>query len=244
MCSSRILIPLTLCLLAAPGPRVAAAREQPPCPKLRGTYPSPRWTDLVALTSLAGVKARLAARIRWPSGSEQPRRRSPTSCKEFLALADEGKVDLVDATDEQILAELTLRCRPLALLGKARPSPRSHLRALRLDRQPLTWLPPLNVQSSSEVEKLKKQPRSWGSHDAEAKVSASCATRAVVTTSHDDTEVRLVALGDLDGDGIEDALLHVDNDLSRGGGSMRTRRLVLATRRRPGALLEVLREWF
>jgi WD40 repeat protein len=241
-------------------PEAKTAVEPPPplasCPALpTRPGPEPRWTAQVELASRAEIPARLArpfprdARIAFYDHEHDPdaaRRRVPRTCAEYLALFDGGRASAYGGRNVvgAVASMLMVRCRTLALLAKARPARRSFLTDLRLDRDPLALLPPLPAPSdAAEAERVRRERVTWAASDPRPKVRSRCPTRLMVTTPVDETDVEILALGDFDGDGLEDVLLLVSWDASRQGGAGSTTDLTLATRRAGDLPLEVLSEW-
>lgn len=182
------------------------------------------------------------------AGEEQP----PVmlgSCRDYLDVADQ-QVRPVEGGGGglafSIFQARVLSCEAMALTLAAQPAVVSHLRGLVFDEtlpDQLPWEVAMIISSAEAGRIATGRPQAtWREALFEPLTGfSSCGTYCGhYSDPGSEQAVSLVARGDFDGDGIEDVLLGSYDAAT--GGSYRTTRMLLLTRREPGGRVELVRE--
>lgn len=212
-----------------------------------------RWSKAIELKSLADLDAAMHAKLR-PNKSEltlvAPNggtdKRAVDDCELYSKAIGEGYTaeSTFEITQESFFKQ---RCTPLRFLREARPSARSYVNELRLDRDPLEILPAsmnLEMEGPSDAQKAEiARGASLKSYSPKLKVTKRSATSVTFLEPESKIEstVEIVARGDLDHDGIEDVLLFQSRRSLE--GSFRGYEQVAATRRSASGALVVVRSF-
>lgn len=166
------------------------------------------------------------------------------SCADYLQVKGSA-LHAVDPTDEAPFMVLTRMCDASAAILEAKPAEQSHLNNIKFDATLPKALPIEFVLVTSVVDRgrlLNKYPRAhWGDVEEITAVETCGAHCAVYSSAGAKQEVRLVARGDFDSDGISDILVSSLDSLE--DGTYSALRLFLLTRRQKDGELELLREF-
>lgn len=166
------------------------------------------------------------------------------SCSEYFHVQNLA-LHPADPTDEAPFSVLTRMCDASAAILGARRAKRSHLDSLSLDAALPAMLPAefaLDVSVSEREQLRQRSPEANWADVEEITGAESCGEHCVVYLSEGvRQEVRLLARGDFDGDGLADVMLSCRDSVE--DGSYSALRMFLLTRRRVGGDLELLREF-
>lgn len=123
-------------------------------------------------------------------------------------------------------------------LRHAKPSRRSHVAGLRLDRLRLGELPAEMTPIVSGEQQQAAQIKKHGWADRTARITEAQAFKLVITGDDGKATFWTAGWGDFNGDGLEDVLLGAYYDFAPGSLSYGT--TVIVTRRAPGGRLELV----
>ncbi len=161
---------------------------------------------------------------------------------EGVALED---LDVTATIELQPARARLLRCRALKKVTQARPSRVSHVRDLFSTKAlgnvlPADLAPTFAPGEDEERSRAGREGRTWSSVDRKVRFEADPDRKETLRVQGNGVSgiLALWALGDFNGDGIEDAV--VDRSMSPEGGSAVDMTTFLLTRTRPGGVLTVL----
>ena len=167
------------------------------------------------------------------------------SCIDYLEVADRRVRPIHGAPAWVIFEARALNCQAARLTLEAQVPALSYLRPLAFDDtlpDRLPWQAAM-ILSEREQERIaaERPDASWREALFIPGTSfTSCGTHCgVYSQAGAEQTVRLLARGDYDGDGIEDVLLSSLDAVK--GGSFRTMRMFVLTRRQPGGRIELVR---
>jgi len=165
------------------------------------------------------------------------------SCLDLLRLRAAGH-EPATALDESPYLDRAVPCTALRALGKARPARVDYLAGFQLTAAARRYLPPdlehsLSDDDASKVAAQSKAGKSWLDVNPTSQVQQADGQLTVRDESANVT-VRILARGDLDGDGVQDLLVETNDAATE--GTYRSARLYVLTRRSLGARLDVVEE--
>jgi hypothetical protein len=206
------------------------------------------WSPSLKLASLHEIGPRLDRPFDAPidvtvAGGGGPPQQA-TSCTTYFALRASG-FEAATVVDTAALKLEGAACHTVRALATARPATRDSLRDFRLDDAALSQLPPsLGPQPSpTDLEGRRRATgagKSWAAYDPRARLTATDATHARVTSGGSTTEIEILARADFDGNGTDDLLV---STVSYGNeGSWREVRLHMLTRAPGKSVLELAQE--
>jgi hypothetical protein len=225
---NRLLVSGTLISLIACGPKLSPAAAPPAAAE---TVPA-WWSPQLALADLGAISAELDKPFDEPlemvkSGAPQPE--PMAGCRDYLRLRPQG-YEPTDPTAWGWMHELGARCQSLIVLQRVKPSRDDGLSSLLASADLLARLPAALAvaQSPDELKRRTSAARAGqtlNAYDPAAKIKEQSATNAVIESADMTTKLDLIARGDFNGDGAQDALIR---SFSHGSeGSWFDQRLVL-----------------
>ncbi len=242
---------LRLALLAV----VACARvSQPPvsgpAPAPVGTAPVV-WAPALDLPSLGELPARLAARFPEPfdvavlGADGSPKQASMPNCAAYFDLRPKGYEPL-SQPDLAAMKTAGATCWALKALEMAKPAAARPLRPFPLTETVLARLPPLLGPTGMPADRerrvrAKSEGKTWGAFDPDARVVPKSDWAAQVKGKDWTTDLDVLALGDLNGDGVDDMLIAEASTGSEGSWSEVRLRLLSTVEGNP--LLHVVKEY-
>jgi hypothetical protein len=176
--------------------------------------------------------------------------RTPQTCREWYAMHAAG---YEPRTTVEIGADdvARVRCGTLTLLTRVKPSVSSYVRDIAFTSPTLLSLLPAELATavSDEQNQRRRAAAARGTtlaqYDPRAKVTSSSDLSVQILEADGQSAILLKreALGDFDGDGVEDMVLSVVNAMTR--GTLRSTRLLVFTRKSAtGPLQDITPEGF
>ena len=167
------------------------------------------------------------------------------SCVDYLAIERE-QVDTENPIDQRALLYIEARCQALRMLRDARPSARSFLNALKVDRTAPNLLPAefyLDLSPDEErlVQAAARGGRTWRSIDPKVRGRLNPDGEWEFQGSGYQVQLIEFARADFDHDGVEDILI-VRTGFPT-GASMTDYTVFLVSRASDAAPLKVLKTW-
>jgi hypothetical protein len=188
-----------------------------------------RWNRAVGPPSRQALRAKLLK----PPASE-PRPDEIQSCADYLRALKEGR-DGAQSADESFVAA---ECDPILLVLAAEPSRVSYVQGFKLDESALGLLPAsVSFIADEDKDKVERKGLSWKRYHPKMKLLRKAFNE--ITVAEDDengVNLRIMAFGDFNGDGVEDVLLSKENFEIEGHG--RSYSAVILTRLSPGGRLK------
>ncbi len=193
------------------------------------------WSPSVGLESAAAIGA--AMQRSWPAPvavTKDGSTASITNCASSLDLQAKGYTAVAER-DGQALESQTIRCLALRAIQQAKPARQSGFASFELNPAAVSLLPPglsliVSNDDQRRVRAAAEKGQTWKDLEPALRASPMASGTVEVTTASTDSVLRSLAGGaDFDGDGWEDLLIEVSHSLR--GGTYRTVRLALVTRK-------------
>ena len=210
-----------------------------------------RWSPALRLASVDGIPARLRAPFADPfdvaklAPDGAMLQSTIVSCASYFERRPKGYEPLSE-TDLAAMKNEGANCQALRLIQAARPASGELLQGFVFDERSLSKLPAALGPTPNPADRDRRDAataagRTWAVTDPEATISATDAWSAKVQGKDWTTEIKVLALGDFDGDGTDDILLET---LSSGStGTWREVRLRLLTSAPREKTLRIVREY-
>lgn len=196
------------------------------------------WSKDLDLATLDGAAAALDRHdpVGFGELSKGDDARMPQSCREWYAMHAAG-YEAMTTIEMQGDDGARVRCGTLSLLTTVKPATSSHVRQISFESPDLPSILPAEVATAVSDDEYERRQQATAQHatlanyDPKARISES-SDESVEILEGDGSSVVLLrkqAMGDFNGDGVEDLVLSVVNAMTE--GTLSSARLLVFTRK-------------